>query len=56
MGALYSSECKNNMTLMQETCDLAGLPVEQSKSVGSVISLTFLGIEIDSVKNSVTSG
>ena len=53
MGALHSSECKNDMALMQKTCDLAGLPVEQSKSVGSVISLTFLGIEMDSIKNSL---
>lgn len=38
-----------NVQLMQRVCDDAGVPVEESKSEGPASSLTFLGIEIDSV-------
>ena len=40
--------CKN-MQLMLQACDVAGAPVEESKSEGPTSSLTFLRIEIDSV-------
>ena len=53
MGRPGSTECEVNMEIMQQTADLAGLPLEPSKSVGPVTSLTFLGIEIDSTENSL---
>ena len=53
MGSPGSTECVDNMKIMQQTADLAGLPLEPSKSVGPATSLTFLGIEIDSMENSL---
>ena len=51
MGAPFSKECDKNMKIMTTTCEWAGLPVEPSKSVGPATSLTFLGIEMDSIDN-----
>ena len=52
MGAPYSTECDENLKIMTTTCEWAGLPVEPSESVGPATSLTFLGIEMDSIENS----
>lgn len=49
VGAPGSDECTRNVQLMLQTCESAGVPVEESKSEGPASSLTFLGIEIDSV-------
>ena len=53
MGSPGSTECEDNMKIMQQTADLAGLPLEPSKSEGPATSLTFLGIEMDSIENSL---
>ena len=53
MGAPLSKECDKNMKIMTTTCEWAGLPVAPSKSVGPATSLTFLGIEMDSIDNSL---
>ena len=50
IGPPDSSECLKNMLTIQETCALAGLPVEPTKSVGPATSLVFLGIELDSTR------
>lgn len=49
LGALDSDECARNIQLMLQACDVAGAPVDESKSEGPTSSLTFLRIEIDSV-------
>ena len=43
-----------NMSLMEEICRMAGLPVESSKSVGPTTTLVFLGVELDSIKMSLS--
>lgn len=48
IGSPKSSECQTNMALMHETCTLAGLPLEPSKTLGPLSTITFLGIELDS--------
>ena len=48
-GAPGSVECAQNMSIMEQTCRAAGLPIEPSKSVGPTTTLTFLGIELDTV-------
>ena len=48
-GTPASAECLRNMHIMQELCRQAGLPLEPAKTVGPTTTLTFLGIEIDSV-------
>ena len=49
IGAPDSPECFQNMQTMQAICREAGLPLEPEKTVGPTTTLTFLGIEIDSV-------
>ena len=49
LGAPGSGECSRNVQLMLQTCESAGVPVEASKSEGPASSLTFLGVEIDSM-------
>ena len=49
IGGPSSEECQQNMTIMHETCMLAGLPLEPSKTQGPTCRITFLGIELDSI-------
>ena len=49
MGALGSEECASNSLLMHMACDQMGLPVEPDKDEGPASTLSFLGIELDSV-------
>jgi len=49
MGPPDSPECAINMQHMQAICKEAGLPLEPEKTVGPASTLTFLGIELDSV-------
>ena len=49
LGAPKSGECARNVQIMLQTCEGAGVPVEESKSEGPALSLTFLGIDVDSV-------
>ena len=50
IGPPHTEETGTNMQLMEDICQHAGLLIEPAKSVGPVTSITFLGIEIDSVK------
>ena len=54
IGGPDSSECLRNMQLMEETCTQAGLPIEQSKSMGPSSSIVFLGIEMDSITGTLS--
>ena len=54
IGGPDSSECLRNMQLMEETCAQAGLPIEQSKSMGPSSSIVFLGIEMDSITGTLS--
>ena len=49
IGRSFSDECQRNMDIMHDTCIQAGLPLEPSKTQGPVCSITFLGIELDSM-------
>ena len=42
-------ECIENITIMHQTCVEAGLPLEPSKTQGPLRTITFLGIELDSI-------
>ena len=50
LGKPNSTECQINLSRMTETCNKAGFPVEESKSLGPVTCIPFLGLELDSVK------
>lgn len=49
VGAPNSSECQDNCRLMHETCDEVGLPTEPDKDEGPATTISFLGLEVDSV-------
>ena len=53
IGGPDSSECLRNMQLMEETCAKAGLPIEQSKSMGPPSSIVFLGIGMDLITSAL---
>ena len=48
-GKPTSNEYTRNMTIMEETCVMAGLPLEPQKTTGPSTTIIFLGIELDSV-------
>ena len=48
-GAPDSQECEHNSTIMHETCEEVGLPAEPEKDEGPATSISFLGIELDTV-------
>ena len=47
MSCPNSAECQLNMEIMHKTCIRVGLPLEPTKAQGPLLSLTFLGIELD---------
>ena len=49
LGAPGSSECDDNNIIMHESCVKMGLPSEPEKDEGPSTSITFTGIEIDSM-------
>ena len=49
MGSLGSSECLENVMIMHSACERVGLPVEPEKDEGPATTLSFVGIELDSV-------
>ena len=54
LGKAGSSECAGGMLQSQETCTDLGVPIALDKCEGSVMCLTILRIEIDSVaQNSI---
>ncbi len=42
--------CTNNLAIIKQVCSDTGTPVEEDKSVGPTTSITFLGLELDSVE------
>ena len=48
-GASDSQECEHSSTVMHETCEEVGLPAEPEKDEGPATSISFLGIELDTV-------
>lgn len=49
VGTAGSSECHVNAEIMHDVCETLGLPVEPEKDEGPASTITFLGIEIDSM-------
>ena len=49
IGAPKSEECAHNVAIMNTVCDETGIPIEPEKTEGPATSITFLGIEIDTV-------
>ena len=50
IGAPGTQECTQNIAIMQSVCEMAGPPIEPSKSVGPASTIVFLGVEIDTVQ------
>lgn len=48
LGAPDSSECKHNLQLLIDTCQLLGIPLAVEKIEGPIEWIIFLGIELDS--------
>ena len=46
VGPACTEEC---MTIMERTCERAGLPIEITKTSGSYSKITFLGMKLDTV-------
>ena len=49
MGRANSSDCESNLRLILEVCEWLGVPLKSSKIEGPATTLTFLGIQIDTV-------
>ena len=49
VGAPKSRECKDNVAIMNATCNGTGVPIEPKKSEGQATTITTLGIELDTV-------
>ena len=50
MGPADSTTCHNNFTAIQQTCRNLGIPLALEKLESPSHSLTFLGIEIDTIR------
>ena len=48
-GAPDSPECQKNADVMRETCEEVGLPTEPEKDEGPATTISFLGLELDTV-------
>ncbi len=49
LGPPGQDGCVNNLAIIRQVCRDTGTPVEEDKSVGPTTTITFLGIELDSV-------
>ncbi len=49
VGAPQSMECGRNVEVMHAVCEEVGMPVEPEKDEGPATTITFLGLEIDSI-------
>ena len=50
LGAPQSAQCQRNLRSIKDTCRLTGVPLEQDKCEGPTPVITFLGMELDSIK------
>ena len=53
LGPRDSPVCRNNMEIMVAVCSKVGLPVKPTKTVGPATTITFLGMELDSLKEEI---
>ncbi len=53
VGAPGASECMRNIQAMQVTCKAANMPVEPEKNEGPATVISFLGLELDSVRREI---
>ncbi len=53
VGAPGASECMRNIQAMQATCEAANIPVEPEKNEGPATVISFLGLELDSVRREI---
>ncbi len=53
VGKPESNECADTMKLFKEACSLLGMPLDPAKEEGPATLVSFLGIELDSVKMEV---
>ena len=51
--ASSASDCQHYMDIMQSAFSELGVPLSPEKSIGPSTKITYLGIEIDSVANSI---
>ena len=49
MGAPETDECASNFAVMHAACERLGLPAEPDKDEGPATTISFLGIELDTV-------
>lgn len=49
LGAPASDQCAANLQIMSDVCEDTGTPIEPEKTEGPSTTLTFLGIELDSI-------
>ena len=49
IGAPSADECSHNLSVIKEACRETGVPVEDKKTEGPTTSLTFLGLQLDTV-------
>ena len=49
LGAPGSQECGRNQRIMHETCNETGFPYEPEKDEGPATTISFTGVELDSV-------
>jgi len=50
IGPPGTDECSRNVRLMNTTCEAASVPIEPAKNEGPATSITFLGLELDSIR------
>ncbi len=50
LGAPETTECSTNLSLLVAICNILNLPLAVEKSEGPCTSITFLGIELDTIK------
>lgn len=53
VGRQGSLECQNNLETLLRLCEVTGTPIDPEKTEGPCTTLTFLGIEIDTVRMQV---
>ena len=49
LGEPGSRRCSSNFHIMQQTCHEAGVPVEDGKTEGTSTTISFLGMELDTI-------
>ena len=53
MGAANSTECQKLSEIFKDTCEELGIPINSKKTAGPTTKLTFLGIGIDTVSQTL---